>query len=294
MPAPLFWGGHVQRPSEGRKAALPVEKPVGETDPTVMALVARNGIWLTRSPATAVDPFSAQLNAAGSSASQVPVPFGYDGLVQAMASGEMRFAAASNVQLYASSSNVLIGAQGTSNVISVGSNAVTIHGNLRVLGTMDTISSSELHLVDKVIMLAVPEGSSAASATSACNIDEAQLDGAGIRAAGSGYAKALLWQQGLGSNAFLSGCNAPHWRLFGGALGLTVPARSNTAQTASGGSVGCALRFGRQEQVELHKTWKDQSAAAEKSQRLLTLTCGEPGGDLETWMPRSSNPYVVA
>jgi hypothetical protein len=239
-----------------------------------MALVARNGIWLTRSTQFASDPFSPLA---------VQTPFGTDGLVQAIASGEMRLAAASNVQLYASLSNVLLGAQGTSNVLSVGSNAVTIFGDLRVHGTMDTVSSTLLHLNDKVVQVSVP-----GAPGDHVMVSEADLDGSGLAVAPGAYEKSVLWNAGA---AFLRSSNTPYWQVRGGALRVVVPARSNAGLTEAGGETGFQLGINDNEEVELLKTWKDGAVGALHAQRIMTWGCEDAPASLEALLPKSTNPY---
>ncbi len=256
-----------------------------------MALVARNGLWLTRGGVAAADPFAPhQLTS---------VPFGYDGLVQAMATGEMRLAAASNVQVYASTSNVLLGAQGTSNVLSVGSNAVTITGDLRVYGTMDTIASSEMHLQDKVVRVAVlPPEQVAAQPT--LQVRDADLDASGLAIASGSFGKAVLWRAGALSNAgsnpalltaeLLASSNAPYWQLQGGGLRFGVAARSNAGLTAAGGGLGCALTFNADEEIEVYKVWSESSADAVCMQRIMVWAMSDPV-NADTLWPQSTNPY---
>lgn len=264
-----------------------------------MALVAHAGLWLTRQtqPRLYADPFSKQLSPA---APGLALPFGTDGLVQAMASGEMRLAACSNVQLYASLSNVLIGAQGSSNVISVGSNTVTIQGNLRVVGSVDTVSSTELRLVDKIVHVAVPTEGVAA-------IKDVDLDASGLMVTSAtavmGQAKSVLWRLGGATTgdptvtpaAWLASYQAPRWELRGGGLRITVPSRSNTAQAAAGGELMCAITFNSNEDVEMTRLWTNASGASAKAQRVLAFGYSAPGGakpTLAQLLPTSANPYA--
>ncbi len=253
-----------------------------------MALVANAGVWLTRQtpPGGWTDPFTTAHGAGGAAAS----PLGADGLVQAMATGAMRLAAASNVQVYAARSNVVLGAQGTSNVLVVGSNAVTIHGDLRVRGGIDALVSAELFVSDRVIRVSVPTPSNDVVA-------EADLDGAGLAVARGLYAKDVRWRAGAGTAAPVAdtmlSAAAPYWEARGGALRFTLPTRADAAKAAAGGSVGYAFRINASEQLEIVKVWRDSAADAERSMRVFCA--GPPRTPTDVGaapLPTSVCPYA--
>ncbi len=254
-----------------------------------MALIANTGVWLTRQVPQGgwVDPFTTGLGVGGGAAA---APLGPDGLVQAMATGAMRLAAASNIQVYASRSNVVIGAQGTSNVIVVGSNAVTIHGDLRVRGGIDALTSAELFVSDRVVRVAVPTPSNAVVA-------EGDLDGAGLAVAPGLYTKDVRWRAGTGTatptSAAMLAPSTPYWEMRGGALRFTLPTRADAAKAAAGGTVSYAFRINASEQLEIVKVWRDSTADSERSMRVFCA--GPPRSMAEVGalpLPTSASPYA--
>ena len=245
-----------------------------------MALVARNGLWITRAGAQVADPYSLAFSPL---APTPPTPLTYDGMVQAIASGEMRLAAGSNILLYSASSNVQIGAQGVANVFTISSNAVTVEGDLRVRGVVDALSTSELHVSDKVVRLAIPTPQSAIVA-------EADLSGAGVAIAPGAYAKSLLWNVGSegGRAAAMLSNDASYWELSGGALRVTLPTRADAAKAAAGGAVSYALRINAQEQLEIVKFWTDATGGPLKRQRVFSAGATASNAALPTsasWFP---------
>jgi hypothetical protein len=202
-----------------------------------MAFVARNGIYLTRSGLS-------------SNLSLPPDPkVDYGGLVQAIASGEMRFASASNMQLYSSMKELILGAGATPNVITISSNAVVINADVRVKGSVDSYTSTEVNLVDKVVRVAYPQPLDAV-------VDAASLDGAGLALADtsmSNYEKSVKWRSGQGADAVTatdqgSASNESHWELVGGHLRLTARRRSPNSGTVSYG-----MRINEREELEFYK-----------------------------------------
>ena len=193
-----------------------------------MALLAHRGLWLTRS-GFARDPMTP--------AAFAPDAMLHDGLVQAMATGDLRLACASNLQLYSSAHNVLLGAGGMSNVVSVSSNLVEIRGDVLVLGSLDAVATTELHVRDKLLRIGYDGGGGV--------VPDVALDGAGIELGGgapaaagvpaSYYEHSFRWRRaaGAGLGAMLTpggASNEPFWELRGGGLRLTTPCR------AAGGS----------------------------------------------------------
>ena len=82
-----------------------------------MAFVARNGLWLTRSPEVP--------------ASSVRT----SGLIEALATGKMRLASSGDdVFIASAASNVFIGSFDTPDVIPVRSNLVVVNADLQVVG----------------------------------------------------------------------------------------------------------------------------------------------------------------
>jgi hypothetical protein len=264
-----------------------------------MALIARNGVWLTRATAPVPDGSLVQ-SVVGST-----WPLSSDGLVQAIASGEFRMTAGSNMQLYSALSNVQLGAQGSSNTLTVTSNAVEIRGQLRIRGTVDAISTSDLSVQDKVVRVSVP--SPIAPATTAPQLSELDLDASGLALAPGAYEKSMLWrvggQQGTAlvlpstENAYSEAFALPRWDAVGGALRMTIPSRCNAAMAAAGGTVGYGFTINAREELELIKYWTDASTGAEKAQRVWCVGGGaasvspiDAGED--ALLPTSVNPYA--
>jgi hypothetical protein len=243
-----------------------------------MALIARNGLWLTRK-GFASDPFSFTT---GGVAGRLE----YDGLVQAIASGEMRLASASNMQVYSANSNVLLGAGGMSNVISVRSNLVEINANVHIRGAVESYMSTEINLQDKVMRLAFPDVGSEAT------INDAYLDGSGISLADElvgNYEKSIKWHSaaGIGASAFVAKggtSNESFWELRGGGMRLTTPKR---AAGRGNGEVSYGMHINEREELEMYKRWTDGSGH-EFFQRVFTFGSAMPA-DMPT--PMSPNPF---
>ena len=243
-----------------------------------MALIARNGVWLTRKP-FADDPFA-------SVGAPTQNRVAYDGLVQAIASGEMRLASASNMQIYSSTSNVLLGAGGMSNVISVRSNIVEINADVRIRGAVESYLSTEINLQDKVMRLAYPDKGAEAS------VSDAYLDGSGIVLANEvmgNYEKSIRWRAsaGLGAGAFVArggASNESFWELRGGGLRLSTPKRA----AGGTGEVSYGMHINEKEELEMYKRWTD-GAGHEYFQRVFTFGGGTLPSDMP--VPVSKNPF---
>ena len=246
-----------------------------------MALLARTGVWLTRR-GMATDPFlpNPALGVAGVK---------YDGLVQAIASGEMRLSSASNLQIFASSANVLVGAGGQSNVLLVGSNLLVINANVQVRGSVDSYTSTEVNLQDKVLRLACPSPSN-------LPVDDTYLHGSGLVIADgtyalSNYAKSMRWNMaaGTGAKSMLAvggASNEPYWELRGGGLRLTTPLRASGAV----GEVSFGMHINHREELEMYKRSFDAVTGAETYQRVFTF--GSAAGTFAT--PTSRNVFFSA
>ena len=257
-----------------------------------MAFIARNGLWLTRDTPTAgfADPFTAAL-LPGSSLVGSTSPLPPDGVVQAVATGMMRLAASSNLQLYSAYSNVQVGAQGASNVLAVGSNSVTVYGDLNVRGAVNALMTSELFVRDKVLRVAVPDNSNVVLA-------DGDLNGAGVALAPGTYDKSILWNAGaaLGANfaSSLLSSNAPFWEVKGGALRLSMQARGDYSRAAAGGTVSYSFRINGQEELEIVKHWTDAMGGPEHQMRVLCLGAPLAASDTtaQFTFPTSANPYA--
>jgi hypothetical protein len=247
-----------------------------------MALIARNGVWLTRRE-FAADPLLPGVHGA------LGQRIAYDGLVQAIATGEMRLASTSNLQVYSALSNVLLGAGGMSNVISVSSNLVQINADVHIRGTIEAFLSTEINLQDKVMRLAYPEVGSEASIT------DQYLDGSGIMLADQlvgNYEKSIKWRTaaGMGTAAFVArggASNESFWEVRGGGLRMTTPKR---ASGRGGGEVSYGMHINEKEELEMYKRWTDGSGR-EYTQRVFTFGSATPA-DMPT--PVSRNPFYNA
>ena len=247
-----------------------------------MALIARNGVWLTRRE-FAADPLLPGVHGA------LGERIAYDGLVQAIATGEMRLASTSNLQVYSATSNVLLGAGGMNNVISVSSNLVQINADVHIRGTLEAFLSTEINLQDKVMRLAYPEVGSEALIT------DQYLDGSGIMLADKlvgNYEKSIKWHAaaGLGASAFVArggASNESFWEVRGGGLRMTTPQR---AAGRGGGEVSYGMHINEKEELEMYKRWTDGSGR-EYTQRVFTFGSATPT-DMPT--PVSRNPFYNA
>jgi hypothetical protein len=141
-------------------------------------LSARNGLWLSK-------------------ASAAPPTLRTNGMIEAIATGEVRLAS--------SYSNVVIQA-GLSDMITVTSSNVTVNANLLVRGTIDSVYSSDLYVRDKTVVIG------ALLDASGCNLgsNNSNNDGAGL-SIGGGDAQSLRWlrpvvpEDGEGSWTFRGG-----------------------------------------------------------------------------------------
>lgn len=234
-----------------------------------MALQLRGGVWLSRAePPPPLAPASTRA-----------------GILQAMASGEMRFAAASNVHVYSSASNVLLGAGGVSNVVTVLSNLVVINGDVHIRGNIEAYTSTRVHFQDKVLQVATPCNQD----TTAVTPDE--LDGAGIMLAPATspaehvFERSLRWRAG-GAEARPpmspgGASNAAYWELMGGGLRLSAPRGSNGARVSYG------MHVNERQELEMYKYVLDEGTGAQHYQRVFTF--GGTGAALavQTSAPRA-------
>lgn len=254
-----------------------------------MAIVARKGLWLSRTGQMFPDPLSPLSPWAGSSNGQPAHSLSpdYGGLVQAMASGEMRLASASNLQLYSSTLNVVVGAGGQSDVISVTSNLVVINADVQIRGSVETYNSTEVNLQDKVVRLAYPDEATIASGMAP---SEASLHGAGMQLAddvsgGRAYEKSIRWRAGGEVGRGPSGLvargaesNCPYWEVRGGGLRLTSPARGvlrggvprEGGPAAPSGEVSYGFCIDDREELVVYKRWTNAQGAA-SYQRVFTF-----------------------
>lgn len=273
-----------------------------------MAVVAQQGLWLSRAGTFAQDPLTVQIARAGGSSSSISSgSSNYTGLVQAMASGEMRFASGSNLQLYSAASNVLLGAGGLSNVVVVHSNLVLLNadalvqGDLRLRGCLRSTPAPEVNVQNTVVRLGFAASNEAAPAGS----PEPALHGAGILLesdadASNVYEKSLRWRAGQrvgqGAAGLVSAggaSNGPCWEFRGGGLRLTAPVRApgraGVAHSNTVGEVSYGLHINEREELVLYKRWTvpGSNASAEFLQNVFTF--GSTGAPFT--QPTSPNPF---
>lgn len=126
-----------------------------------MSLIARNALWFSRGGGDDVP------------ASLPNDPPAGEGLIQAIAGGAMRLVGAANITMHSTASNVTIGAYGAPNVVTVGSNSVIINGNVYIRGGIESLTTVELVVQDKVVRIARP-------LDNAPQLSDEELKGAGI------------------------------------------------------------------------------------------------------------------
>jgi hypothetical protein len=178
-----------------------------------MSLVARSTLWFARAGAATPDPYYNNGAALPATAPNQPAPG--EAIVHAVAQGSLRFVGASNVALHSTASSVTIGAYGERDVVTVGSNSVTVNGNVFVRGGLETLTAVELQLQDKIVRVGQPvaRGQSDAQPLS---VSDADLDGAGIAVGPPvGPDRSLMWCAPYDVGG---GGEEARWRMRGGGL----------------------------------------------------------------------------
>jgi hypothetical protein len=152
-----------------------------------------------------------------------------DPLVGAIAEGKMRFVSDSNLEIQSLSSTVSIGAFGTPDVMTVGSNSITVNGNVYVRGGVETITSVELVVQDKLIKLAHP-----LDPTVPAYVDN-DISGAGIvvgSSSGNQSERSLRWIQQYTDG---DGVTRPsRWRVGGGGFHIERGFSNNNVTVSYG------------------------------------------------------------
>jgi uncharacterized Zn-binding protein involved in type VI secretion len=244
-----------------------------------MALVARSTLWFARAgPPLLPDPYYNNGAALPATAPNQPVPG--EAIVHAVAQGSLRFVGAANVALHSTASSVTIGAYGQTDVVTVGSNSVTINGNVFVRGGLETLTAVELRLQDKVVRVGQPVS---ASSLSTHAISDADLDGAGIAVgppapAGSTPAESVRTERSfMWCAPYEAGAGAPaeesRWRLRGGGLHI------ERAFDAGARTVSYGLRINDAGEFEIvrHEYASGAGAGAGAAQRVFVA--GRDAGD---------------
>lgn len=216
-----------------------------------MALVSPNGLWLTRA-----NPVNAN-------------SLRTDGLIEAMATGKLTLSSTSDiVKITSLTSDVILGGEGNSNTVTIGSNLTTIKGDVDINGTVDFLYANDVVVLNKVI-----------NVVSGANSNDGSIaaDGAGILLAdpdtiGKVDERSFVWRSGISSNfhgtsltAQGGSSNQGCWEVNGGALRITmpVPATSNAYPINSNGGqqpgftvgrdVSYGFRVNRYDEMELFK-----------------------------------------
>jgi hypothetical protein len=199
-----------------------------------------------------------------------------DRVVQSIASGDLRLLTPSNAHVAAS--NAIVLSVGGNNILSLTQSSVDIAGDVNVLGTVNNVRTSELHVADKVVQLAVGDDPDAPP-------PERLLDGAGLYVtdpSDAPWQRSLLWRRGLrGTAALLQPdtlpVDEPCWEMRGGGLRLT-------AMTA-GGDVSYGLRINECKELEVYRSWTNAGAGGSGSARVAvfaTATSGSAGASSDT------------
>lgn len=206
-----------------------------------MALLAGQGLWLSR--------FSTDGQLQGT---QWPLPI--SGVVNAVASGKVTFAS--------TTASVYVGAQGASNVLTVGSNSLSIQGSLQVTGVISASNSTNLQVQNPLLLL----GASSSSTS---------LDGAGIQL-GSAAMQSVSWR--------VATAVAPTaWELQGGGLRVT--------EAAPIGAPAVLLSYGLQTdsncELQFYRRWTTTA-----SECILPVVVY--GGAASPFsLPTSSNVFLI-
>lgn len=162
-----------------------------------MALVARNGLWLTKALP------------AGGDAQLLPRT---SGMIEAVATGQLRLASLASV--------VSVDAGGQTGVLTIGSNAVVVQANLDVRGAINALQTNDLFVRDRLICVANLDGTLSTDAASVDITDTAGLLVGSCNTDGARSEVSLRWhkQPPASSNGRQMQAN---WELIGGSLKLS-------------------------------------------------------------------------
>lgn len=243
-----------------------------------MALVARNGLWLSRVPLY------------GSNATNA---LRTDGVVEAVASGRLTLSSlGGEVCLSSRSSNVVIGAGGNASAITVSSNAVVIDADLRVLGVLETVNTNDLNVAD--VLISVAYGSLPSDATAVTD-GAGLLVGTGPATDGKASERSIRWRAGLSPlsadpsvvapSSAGGASNAGCWDVRGGSLRLTSASSSR--------EVSYGLRVNELSELELFKRVQPLPASVASVASYRRVACfggvASTAGALQ--LPTSVNPW---
>ena len=189
-----------------------------------------------------------------------------DGLLEAVAAGDLRLVTASNAVLVASG-DITMSAAGRE-VARLGAQGLVVHGDLSVDGVVNTVSTSELHVADTLVRLARPLSNSPPPL-------EAYLEGAGVLLEpplGDAVERSLRWRRGALGAAALGkaggASNEPFWEARGGGVRLS---RARAVPFAPSGEVAFGLRVNEGEELEVYKRWTDASGGASRVTRVAAF-----------------------
>jgi hypothetical protein len=237
-----------------------------------MGYVGPNGIWFTRDPARPPPPSFA------SSASSV---------LEALSAGEMSIQSVESI--------VRIGGQGNSNVLVIGSNLVSVYGDLRVTGSVDSVYTNDLRIVDQLIVAASGAASNDASRglTSGAGIlvGDPKTDGSG------GWERSVRWRAGISDRHDVTAgyhdaggaSNSGSWDVRGGSLRVT-----SVEPTGREVSYGIRASRDRDDAMEVFKRVLPASGAGEmEATYRVVMRAGSSrasGGEAGIRLPMSDVP----
>lgn len=261
-----------------------------------MAFVAQNGFWLTRD-GFAPDPLNSNNN---------PLLGGvlYDGVVQAIAAGELRLASGNELQVYSGDSNIRLGAGGVTDVMTVRPDGVDIQGTLRVLGSIDALMSSELLVRDKLVRVChvAPEQGQGQGQGQEPELSVDVADGAGLAVGGESQPveRSVRWRRAhLAAHSSPPECSPEPaatqgvWEVRGGGLRLAPASASNAPAEQE---VAYSMHINERDELVIYKVVTRRrllapDAATTTYQRVFTFggTTTEP-----LTLPTSRNPYYYS
>lgn len=196
-------------------------------------------------------------------------PLSTTGMVEAVATGQVRIASTFDSILFQS---------GNRDVLNVASNNVIVNANLIVNGSIDSFFSSDLVIRDKTLVIAAPED---VHGSNVSMFDKSILDGAGILLGGTSdvLEKSLRWEAG-------SEHIGDAWTFRGG--GLQILASS----TSTKGEVVYGFVINDQLELELYATMSNNAGMS----RRCVATFGPPRlsniSQSNNFLPSSPYPWT--
>ena len=224
-----------------------------------MALVARNGLWLTKAA-----PDDSLL------------PPRSTGMIEAVATGQLRLASLQ--------SKVTIDAGGQSGVLTVGSNSLYLAGNLDVRGAITATQTNDLYVRDRIICVASTD-----MPYSDGEVQEDLTDGAGI-VIGNSESEATPSEVSLRWHKPAAQGQQPVWELIGGCWRLT------RVLPSTGDLVSYSFTISDTGELEITKRSSPfgEAEASAKYQRVTSYgrpTTGQQPASDRIVLPTSVNPF---